>query len=130
MKNVFPTIYRKAIDVLLQSSTSYMREQAFSYLSRAKKEILPSRFRMKSVCVYLKFDLELSIFVAKDRHWFNIREVCFASSNGSGSNIFLVHLLAYMTFCLALPHVFSSLPVKDKLVQCGTRSGALSEICA
>ena len=46
---------------------------------------------MKSVCVYLTSDLELSICVAKDRHSVYIREACLTLSNGSESNTSLVH---------------------------------------
>ena len=38
MKEVFPTIRRKAIDILLQFSTSYNYEQAFTYLTSIKSK--------------------------------------------------------------------------------------------
>ena len=41
------------------------------------------------MCVYLRFDLELCICVAGNRHGFVIRETYFTLSNGSESNIFL-----------------------------------------
>ena len=71
-----------------------MCEQTFSYLSSIKsKDSNISQLRMKSVYVYLRFDLKLSISVAKDRHMLHIRDVCLTLSNGSESNIFLVRLL-------------------------------------
>ena len=59
------------------------------------------------MCVYLRFDLELCICVAEDRHGFVIRETYFTLSNGSESIIFLVHLLVHRTFCLDLPCFFN-----------------------
>ena len=93
-----------------------MCEKAFSYLTIIKRieKIVSSRLRITSMYVYLTFDLELRICVAKDWHRFHVREACFALSNGSESNIFLVYLLEHGTFCLDLPYVFSTLPVKDK----------------
>ena len=68
------------------------------------------------MCVYLKFDVEISTCVAKDRHRFHIREECFILSNDPESNIFLVRLLVHKTCCLDLSYVFSILPAKDKHV--------------
>ena len=68
------------------------------------------------MCVYFKFDLKLSVCVTKDRHRLHIREACFTLSNGSESNIFLVHLLVHRAFCQDLPCVFSTLPIKDKQI--------------
>ena len=65
-----------------------------------KTEIVFFQLKMKSGCVYLKFDLELNICVTKDRHRFYIREACFTLSNSSESNNFIAHLLLYRTFWL------------------------------
>ena len=75
VKEEFPTIHRKASKILLQFSTSYMCEQAFSCLTsiKSKDRIVFFQLKMKSVCVYLKFDLELNICVTKDRHRFHIK---------------------------------------------------------
>ena len=67
--------------------------------------------------VYLRFNLKLSICVAKDRHRFYIREACFTLSNSSECNIFLLHFLVHMTSCLDLLYIFSTLPMKDRLMQ-------------
>lgn len=64
VKEEFPTLHRKAINILLQFSTLYRCEEALSYLMtdiKSKDRNHLSQLRMKSVCVYLKFDLELSI---------------------------------------------------------------------
>ena len=72
--------------------------------------------RMKYVCAYLKYDLELSIFVAIDMNRFHITEGCFTLSNGSEGNILLVHLLVQMTFVSIYLTVFSTLPVKHRQI--------------
>ena len=64
--------------------------------------------------VHLKFDLKLSICVAaNDRRMFHIRESRLALSNGTESNVFLVHLSDHRTFRLHVPYVFSTSHVKD-----------------
>ena len=54
MKEEFPTIHRKAIDILLKFSTSYMCEQGFSYLTSIKskeKNRIPSIENEICVCL-------------------------------------------------------------------------------
>lgn len=71
VKGEFATIYRKALNISLQFSTSYMYEQSFPYLASIKSKdgycLLSSENEIR-VCVCLQFDLELNICVAKDRH--------------------------------------------------------------
>ena len=108
VKEEFPTIHMKEIDVLLLFLTSCTCELLFSYLTsvKCKDKIVSFLLRMKSVCVCLMLPLELSICIAKDRHRFHIREACFTLSNDSARNIFLVHLLISRTFCLDQPYFF------------------------
>ena len=102
VKDKFLTIHRKVIDILLQFSTSYMCEQVFSHLTsiKCKDKIVSFLLRMKTVCVCLMLPLELSIYVAIDRHRFHIREACFTLSYGTACDIFLIHLLVKGHFAL------------------------------
>ena len=55
VKEEFPTIHKKANDVLLQHSTSYMCEQAFSYLisiKRKDRNCLPKIENEICVCLF------------------------------------------------------------------------------
>jgi hypothetical protein len=67
MEEEYPAIHRKAVDILLQFSTLYICEQAFSCLTNMKNkiEIVSFQLKVNSTCPYLKFRPELSICAAK-----------------------------------------------------------------
>jgi hypothetical protein len=53
VKEEYPAIHRKSMNILLQFSSSYMCEQAFSCLRsmKSRTEIISFQLKMKSVCL-------------------------------------------------------------------------------
>ena len=65
VKVEYPTIHRKAINILLHFSTSYICEQAFSYLTRIKSKDRNCLFSIEN---------EISVCLSKVRLW--IKNLC------------------------------------------------------
>jgi hypothetical protein len=65
----YPAIHRKAINILLQFSTSYTCEQASSCLTKIKSKDRNCFISAEdnSMCAYLKFNPELSICATKNK---------------------------------------------------------------
>jgi hypothetical protein len=112
VKEEYPAIHRKAINILLQFSSSYMCEQAFSCLSsiKSKGRTFSLQLKMNSICAYLKFSPKLSTCAAKNKQSFYSKEVNFTLYFSLKNNTVLDHMFVHVILIYLM--VFSDLTIQ------------------